>query len=73
MKRSLSREEDAELRRLAALAAYGELGTQAAEVYAELRARDQRRTVREPVDVVVPLPRAAHEDTGAAYRSAAAR
>jgi hypothetical protein len=71
--RRLSQEEDAELRRLAALAAYGKLGAQAAEVYAELRARDQRRTVREPVDVVVPLPRPASEDIGAAYRSAAAR
>ena len=50
----LTREEDAELRRLAALAAYGELGPDAAELYDDLRARDRRLEIREPEDVVVP-------------------
>jgi hypothetical protein len=53
----LSVEEDAELRRLAALASFGSLGSQAAALFAELRARDRRAPIREPLDVVVPAPR----------------
>ena len=49
--------EDAELRRLAALARYGKLGPQASQLFRELRARDRRTEVREPVDVLVPLQR----------------
>jgi len=52
----LSVEEDAELRRLAALASFGSLGGQAAALFAELRARDRRSAIREPQDVVVPAP-----------------
>jgi hypothetical protein len=53
----LSVEEDAELRRLAALAAFGELESVAAESFAELRARDRRDEIREPQDVVIPRHR----------------
>ena len=53
----LTVEEDAELRRLAALAAFGELESVAAESFAELRARDRREEIREPEDVVVPRSR----------------
>jgi hypothetical protein len=52
----LSFEEDAELRRLAALASFGSLGGQAAALFAELRARDRRAAIREPQDVVEPAP-----------------
>ncbi len=48
--------EDEELRRLAALAEYGALTPQMAEVFRELRARDRRTEVREPRFVAVPLP-----------------
>ncbi|HMC72140.1 MAG TPA: hypothetical protein VKJ07_23480 [Mycobacteriales bacterium] len=44
----LTPEEDDELRRLAALAAYGALTPALAEEYDELRARDRRERVREP-------------------------
>ena len=57
MERKLTVEEDAELRRLAALASFGSLGGQAAALFEELRARDRRATIREPMDVVVPAPR----------------
>lgn len=57
MSARLTPKEDAELRRLAALAAYGELSEQAAAVYAELRARDRRTEIRAPKDLVVPRPR----------------
>ena len=55
-------EEDAELRRLHALAAFGQLGPEAAALYEELRARDRRDSVREPVDVVMAHPRSAAHD-----------
>lgn len=45
---ALTPEEDDELRRLAALAAYGALTPVLAEEYDELRARDRRERVREP-------------------------
>jgi hypothetical protein len=57
MDRKLTFEEDAELRRLAALASFGSLGGQAAALFEELRARDRRATIREPQDVVVATPR----------------
>ena len=57
MSARLTSEEDAELRRLAALSAFGELDGAAARLYEDLRARDRRSTVREPVDLVMPQPR----------------
>lgn len=60
----LTREEDATLRRLAALARYGPLSPSAGKLYDELRRRDRRATVREPIDLVlIPLPRTALDDT----------
>jgi hypothetical protein len=55
--RGLTVEEDAELRRLAALREYGELTTVAADSFDDLRSRDRRTEIREPQDVVVPRPR----------------
>ena len=55
----LTFEEDAELRRLSALAAFGKLGSAAAELFADLRSRDRRATVREPEDLVIPRQRTA--------------
>ena len=55
----LTHEEDAELRRLCALAAFGKLGSAVAELYADLRARDRRAEVREPADLVIPRQRSA--------------
>jgi hypothetical protein len=57
VKTGLSIEEDAELRRLAALKAFGELGHVAEESFTELRARDRREEIREPQDVVIPRPK----------------
>ena len=57
MRVGLTPEEDAELRRLAALADFGALGESAAALYADLRARDRRTEIREPQDLVVPRPR----------------
>jgi hypothetical protein len=54
---ALTPEEDAELRRLDALASFGRLGTEAAALYEELRRRDRRTEVREPDDLVVPRMR----------------
>ena len=54
MSAGLTFEEDAELRRLAALAAFGDLGESAAALFDDLRARDRRDTIREPQDLVVP-------------------
>jgi hypothetical protein len=58
---SLSRAEDAELRRLAALAEFGRLGDVAQALYDELRARDRRSEVRLPEDLVLPRPRVASD------------
>lgn len=55
---ALTPEEDAELRRLAALAAFGALTPALAEAYDELRARDRRRSVREPEDLAIPVQKA---------------
>ena len=49
--------EDEELRRLAALAEFGALTPAMAELFAELRARDRRQTVREPRVMAVPEQR----------------
>ncbi|HEX4654598.1 MAG TPA: hypothetical protein VH274_02525 [Mycobacteriales bacterium] len=57
MKTGLTVEEDAELRRLAALKAFGELTAVAADSFADLRARDRRDDIREPQDVVIPRPK----------------
>jgi hypothetical protein len=54
--KGLTVEEDAELRRLAALKAFGELTAVAADSFADLRARDRREDIREPQDVVIPRP-----------------
>jgi hypothetical protein len=59
--KGLTPEEDAELRRLCALASYGQLGAAAAQLYADLRARDRRAEVREPEDLVIPRQRPAVE------------
>jgi hypothetical protein len=59
VKTGLTVEEDAELRRLAALAAFGELESVAAESFAELRSRDRRTEIREPQDVVITRHRPA--------------
>jgi hypothetical protein len=57
----LTPDEDAELRRLAALAAFGRLGDVAAALFEELRRRDRRTSIREPADLVLPQPRVAHD------------
>lgn len=57
----LTFEEDADLRRLHALAAFGRLGSAAAELFADLRARDRRAEVREPEDLVLPRQRPADD------------
>jgi hypothetical protein len=57
MKTGLTVEEDADLRRLAALTAFGELESVAAESFADLRARDRREEIREPQDMFVPRPK----------------
>jgi hypothetical protein len=54
--RGLTPAEDEELRRLAALAEFGALTPQLAEVFLELRARDRRTQVREPREVAVLMP-----------------
>ena len=53
----LTVEEDAELRRLNALAMFGDLGPRTGALYRELRARDRRLEVREPVDLIFPAQR----------------
>jgi hypothetical protein len=57
VKIGLTVEEDAELRRLAALMEFGELGDVAAKSFDELRARDRREEIRDPQDVVIPRPK----------------
>lgn len=57
----LTAAEDEELRRLAALAEFGELTPAAAAVFAELRARDRRDTIREPRMLAIPVHRAPRE------------
>jgi hypothetical protein len=57
----LTFQEDADLRRLNALAAFGRLGSAAAELFADLRSRDRRTEVREPQDLVLPRQRPAND------------
>jgi hypothetical protein len=57
VKTGLTVEEDAELRRLAALQAFGELTAVAADSFDDLRARDRRDEIREPEDIVLPRPK----------------
>jgi hypothetical protein len=52
MRKGLTPEEDAELRRLNALAEYGMLTPTMKARYAELRAQDRRQGVRAPQDTV---------------------
>jgi hypothetical protein len=54
--------EDEELRRLAALAEFGQLTPSAAAVYEELRSRDRRNTVREPRTCALLLPAQREDD-----------
>lgn len=56
MERGLTPAEDEQLRRLNALAEFGSLTPEAAEVLDELRARDRRDTIREPRVLAVPVP-----------------
>ena len=57
MEPSLTRDEDADLRRLNVLALFGELAPDAAARFEELRQRDRRTEIREPDDVVIPAQR----------------
>ncbi len=57
MTQRLTSAEDEDLRRLAALAAFGDLGEVAAARFADLRARDRREEIREPRALVLPNPR----------------
>lgn len=57
MAEPLTAAEDEELRRLAALAEFGELTPAAAALYNELRARDRRSAVRAPRMVAIPVQR----------------
>lgn len=60
----LTPEEDEELRRLAALAEFGQLTPLAGALFRELRARDRRSEIREPRVVAVPVPRGTVDDDG---------
>jgi hypothetical protein len=58
----LTAEEDAELRRLAALAEFGALGESPGRLITELRRRDRRTSIRPPADLALPLPRQPVDD-----------
>jgi hypothetical protein len=58
----LTAAEDDELRRLAALAQFGELTPMAAALFAELRSRDRRTTIRPPRQLAVPFQRGPIDD-----------
>jgi hypothetical protein len=62
MQWKLSVEEDAELRRLAALAEFGALSESQGRLITELRRRDRRTNVRPVQDLILPLPRRPVED-----------
>lgn len=62
MQWKLTTQEDAELRRLAALAEFGALGDRPGLLITELRRRDRRLVVRPPVDLALPLPRQPADD-----------
>jgi len=57
----LSPTEDEQLRRLAALAEFGELTPDAEAVFQELRRRDRRTDIREPRVVAVPIQQGPRE------------
>jgi hypothetical protein len=57
----LSPTEDEQLRRLAALAEFGELTPEAQAVFQELRHRDRRTDIREPRVVAVPIQQSPRE------------
>jgi hypothetical protein len=65
MERSLTRDEDADLRRLNVLALFGELAPDAAARFEELRRRDRRNEIREPDDLVIPTQRRMRESVDA--------
>lgn len=52
---TLCRDEDLDLRRLAVLERFGLLQGATADRFDQLRHRDRRNDVREPVDIVVPM------------------
>jgi hypothetical protein len=52
----LTPEEDAELRRLHFMLRFGTVGDRFVERYLELRRRDRRTEVREPVDATAVIP-----------------
>jgi hypothetical protein len=62
MQWKLTLEEDAELRRLAALAEYGALSESQGRLITELRRRDRRTTVRPVEDLILPMPRRPVDD-----------
>ena len=68
MQWKLTTEEDAELRRLAALAEYGALGEGPGQLITELRRRDRRTHIRQPEDLALPLPRQPVDDGPRATR-----
>lgn len=57
----LTPDEDEQMRRLAALAEFGRLTPEAAEVFEELRRRDRRTEIREPRVIAVPIQRVARD------------
>lgn len=57
----LSPTEDEQLRRLAALAEFGELTPDAEAVFQELRRRDRRTDIREPRVVAIPIQQGPRE------------
>ncbi|MDQ1695706.1 MAG: hypothetical protein QOJ03_1059 [Frankiaceae bacterium] len=59
MDNRLTPAEDAELRRLAALATFGVLSDAALAVFEELRNRDRRTAIRPVQEVLIPQPRPA--------------
>jgi len=54
---ALTPDEDEDLRRLEALARFGQLAAETAEMRRDLRQRDRRRMVRDPQRLVIPLQR----------------
>ncbi|MBV9290945.1 MAG: hypothetical protein JO222_00735 [Frankiales bacterium] len=54
---ALTPDEDEDLRRLEALARFGQLAAETAQMRRELRQRDRRRTVRDPQRLFIPLQR----------------
>jgi hypothetical protein len=52
---TLCRDEDLDLRRLAVLERFGLLQGATSDRFDQLRHRDRRNDVREPVDIVVPM------------------